>query len=67
MKTLFPEPRYRRSNGQFATKEMAYADKMREENKTLKHEAEMYQRMYLTLFKENQKLKQKIENIKSIL
>jgi hypothetical protein len=67
MKTLFPEPRYRRSNGQYATKGMAYADKQREENKRLRHEAEMYQRMYLTLYKENQKLKQKIENIKSIL
>jgi hypothetical protein len=67
MKTLFPEPRPRRANGQFATKEMAYADKQREENKRLRREADMYQRMYLTLYKENQKLKQKIENIKSIL
>jgi hypothetical protein len=67
MKTLFPEPRPRRANGQFATKEMAYADKQREENKRLKYEAEMYERMYLAMYKENQKLKQKLENIKSIL
>lgn len=67
MKTIFPEPRYRRSNGQFATKEVAYADKMREENKTLRHKAEMYERMYLALVKENKELKRVINTIKNII
>ena len=35
METLFKEQKqtYRRSNGRFATKEMAYADKMANDNK----------------------------------
>ena len=67
MKELFPEPRPRRANGQFATKEMAYADMQRKENITLRAKAEMYQRMYLALFKENQHLKETINQIKTII
>lgn len=51
MKTLFQEPKqtYRRSNGQFATKEMAYADKQATDNKRLSFEVEKYKRMYLAI------------------
>ena len=67
MKELFPEPRPRRANGQFATKEMAFADKQRKENITLRAKAEMYQRMYLSLAKENKQLKETINQIKTII
>ena len=67
MKELFPEPRPRRANGQFATKEMAYADKQRKENVTLRAKAEMYERMYLSLIKENKQLKETINQIKTII
>ena len=67
MKTLFPEPRPRRANGQFATKEMAYADKQRKENITLRAKAEMYERMYLAMYKENKQLKETINQLKNIL
>lgn len=69
MKTLFQEPKqtYRRSNGQFATKEMAYADKQATENKRLSFEVEKYKRMYLAVVKENANLKQKLNEIKEII
>ena len=67
MKELFPEPRPRRANGQFATKEMAFADKQRKENITLRAKAEMYERMYLSLAKENKQLKETINQIKTII
>lgn len=69
MKTLFQEPKqtYRRSNGQFATKEMAYADKQAVENQRLRLECEKYQRMYLSVVKENTKLKRMFNEIKELL
>lgn len=69
MKTLFNEPKqtYRRSNGQFATREMAYADKQATENKRLSFEVEKYKRMYLTVVKENGELKRKFNQIKDII
>ena len=72
MKALFEEPKqtYRRSNGQFATKEMAYADKQAQENAILKFEVEKYKRAYLTtakrciaLERELKELKDKIKNL----
>lgn len=68
METLFEEKTiYRRSNGQFATKEMAYADIQASENRRLALEVEKYQRMYLAVVKENKKLKQILTNAKEIL
>ena len=69
MKTLFKETKttYRRSNGQFATKEMAYADKQAVENQRLRLECEKYQRMYLSVVKENTKLKRMFNEIKELL
>lgn len=69
MKTLFKETKttYRRSNGQFATKEMAYADKQANDNKRLSFEVEKYQRMYLSVVKENTKLKRMFNEIKELL
>ena len=69
MKTLFQEPKqtYRRSNGQFATKEMAYADKQATDNKRLSFEVEKYKRMYLAVVKENSELKRKFNEIKELL
>lgn len=42
MNTLFEEQKvvHRRRNGQFATKDVAYADRIKEENKLLNHEKE---------------------------
>lgn len=51
------KPINRLSNGRFATKEMAYADKQNMENKRLKLEVEKYKRMYLAVVKENSRLK----------
>lgn len=51
------KPINRLSNGRFATKEMAYADKQNMENKRLKMEVEKYKRMYLAVVKENVKIK----------
>lgn len=69
MKTLFQEPKqtYRRSNGQFATKEMAYADKQATDNKRLSFEVEKYKRMYLAVVKENNELKRKFNQIKELV
>lgn len=72
MKALFEEPKttYRRSNGQFATKEMAYADKQASENAILRFSVEKYKRAYLTtakrcvaLERELKELKDKIKNL----
>lgn len=69
METLFNEPKqtYRRSNGRFATKEMAYADKMANDNKRLSFEVEKYKRMYLAVVKENGELKRKLNQIKELV
>lgn len=69
MKTLFQEPKqtYRRSNGQFATREMAYADKQATDNKRLSFEVEKYKRMYLAVVKENSELKRKFNQIKELV
>lgn len=69
METLFKEQKktYRRSNGQFATREMAYADKQAVENQRLRLECEKYQRMYLSVVKENTKLKRMFNEIKELL
>lgn len=68
METLFEEKTtYRRSNGQFATKEMAYADKQANDNKRLSFEVEKYKRMYLAVVKENSKLKRKLNQIKELV
>lgn len=53
-------PIYRLRNGRYATKEMAYADKQNQENKRLKLEVEKYKRMYLSVVKENTRLKEMI-------
>lgn len=53
-------PVYRLRNGRYATKEMAYADKQMVENQRLKMEVEKYKRMYLTVVKENSRLKSMI-------
>ena len=53
-------PVYRLRNGRYATKEMAYADKQMVENKRLKMEVEKYKRMYLSVVKENSRLKNKL-------
>jgi hypothetical protein len=69
MNELFELPKvvHRRKNGQFATKEMAMVDRVTEENKYLRNESEKYRRMALSLEKENRKLKERINQIKSIL
>lgn len=68
METLFEDKQvYRRRNGQYATKEMAYADKVAEENKYLRNESEKYRRMALSLEKENRRLKDKLSQIKLLL
>lgn len=54
------KPINRLSNGRFATKEMAYADKQNMENKRLKLEVEKYKRMYLAVVKENVRLKEEL-------
>ena len=53
-------PVYRLRNGRYATKEMAYADKQNGENQRLKLEVEKYKRMYLSVVKENTRLKEMI-------
>ena len=60
MENLFNEPKqtYRRSNGRFVTREMAYADKQA---------TEKYKRMYLAVVKENSKLKRKLNQIKELV
>lgn len=55
-------PIYRLRNGRYATKEMAYADKQNFENQRLKFEVEKYKRMYLSLAKENIKLKEQLND-----
>ena len=68
--TLFKDEKkvfYRLSNGRFATKEMAFADKQRKENEILRYEVEKYRRMYLAVVKENRMLKEKIGKIKGIV
>ena len=69
METLLKEPKqtYRRSNGQFATREMAYADKQAKDNKRLLFDVEKYKRMYLSVVKENGELKRKFNQIKEII
>ena len=69
METLFKETKkpYRRSNGQFATKEQAVADRQKKENERLSKDAEMYRRMYLIVCKENMELKRKFKEIQNIL
>lgn len=69
MNELFELPKivHRRKNGQYATKEMAYADKVAEENKYLRNESEKYRRMALSLEKENRRLKDKLSQIKLLL
>lgn len=69
MDTLFNEPKqtYRRANGRFATREMAYADKQAVENQRLRLECEKYQRMYLSVVKENTKLKRMFNQIKELV
>lgn len=69
MDTLFNEPKqtYRRSNGRFATKEMAYADKQATDNQRLQIEVDKYRRMYLSVVKENAELKRKINQIKDLV
>jgi hypothetical protein len=69
MNTLFEEQKvvHRRRNGQFATKDVAYADKVAEENKYLRNESEKYRRMALSLEKENRRLKDKLSQIKLLL
>lgn len=72
METLFKETKttYRLSNGQFATKEMAFADKTAQENAILRYDVEKYKRAYLTtakrcvaLERELNELKDKIKNL----
>lgn len=53
-------PIYRLRNGRYATKEMAYADKTKVENKRLKLEVEKYKRMYLAVVKENKRLTEQL-------
>lgn len=69
METLFKEQKktYRRSNGRFATQEMAYADKQATDNKRLSLEVEKYKRMYLAVVKENSELKRKFNQIKDLV
>lgn len=69
MDTLFNEPKqtYRRSNGRFATREMAYADKQATDNQRLQIEVDKYRRMYLSVVKENAELKRKINQIKELV
>lgn len=69
METLFNEPKqtYRRTNGRFATKEMAYADKQATDNQRLQIEVDKYRRMYLSVVKENAELKRKINQIKDLV
>lgn len=69
MNTLFEDQKivHRRRNGQFATKDVAYADRVAEENKSLRFEKEKYQRMALALEKENRRLKAKLSQIKLLL
>lgn len=57
----------RRSNGQFATREMAYADKQAEENRRLRYEVEKYRRMYLSVAKDNIEKEKELQKIKSTL
>ena len=54
------KPVYRLRNGRYATKEMAYADKQNGENQRLKLEVDKYKRMYLSVVKENTRLKEMI-------
>lgn len=72
MTTLFEDKKavYRSSNGQFATREMAYADKQANENAILRLDVEKYRRAYLTtakrcvaLERELNELKDKIKNL----
>lgn len=67
MNVLFESEKPRRKNGQFATKEVAYVDRIAEENKVLRFEKEKYLRAYLSLEKENRKLKDMISKIKMML
>lgn len=51
-------PIHRLSNGRFASRDMAFADKQKTDNVRLKMEVEKYRRMYLSVVKENLKLKE---------
>lgn len=69
MNTLFGEQKvvHRRRNGQFATKDVAYADRIKEENKLLRLERDKYQRAWMSLVNENKRLREKIAEIKTLL
>lgn len=66
MKALFEETKttYRRSNGQFATREMAYADKQANENAILRLDVEKYRRAYLTTAKRCVALERELKELK---
>lgn len=66
METLFNETKttYRRSNGQFATKEMAEMDKVKNENVYLRFEMEKYKRQALALASVNTLLRKELSEIK---
>lgn len=57
----------RRSNGQFATREMAYADMQAKENERLKFESEQWRRMYLAVVNDNVKMERELKEIKQAL
>lgn len=66
METLFKEQKktYRRSNGQFATKERAEMDKIKGENEYLRFEMEKYKRQALALAIVNTLLRKELNEIK---
>lgn len=66
METLFNEPKqtYRRSNGQFATREMAYADKQANENTILRLDVEKYRRAYISTAKRCVALERELKELK---
>lgn len=59
-----PEGRLRRKNGQFATPEMAYADKHREQNRYLTYQLERQKRLVDPTEKENIRLRRELEEWK---
>lgn len=63
--TLFKEPKLRRKNGRYCTKEQYLHEAVFDENKSLKLKCEKYYRMYIAVEKENERLNRELIVLKS--
>lgn len=62
---LFPQPRLRKKNGQFCTKEEHLIDLIKEENQRLRLERDKFYRMYVSIERDNERLTRELMVLKS--